>query len=414
MSNSKKGKTKISAMKAFYRTGNVIMSAGLKALPILTREPKAIAGKGCAERLPEVLRELNVKRVLIVSGPTVGRTVVPGIKANLEANGIFAAHFGEVEANPSVETVEKIRALYLAEKCDGFIGIGGGSPMDAAKAAAARVAKPHTPIDKMAGLLHVLAKVPPIVCVPTTAGTGSEATMGAVVSNHAEHHKYAIMDFSITPLYAVLDPELTVGMPPFITATTGIDALTHAIEAYVTWNYNTNESNRNAEDAVVKIFRYLERAYADGNDIEAREQMLMASYQAGLAFNRTAVGYVHAFAHAIGGIYGTAHGLANSVILPIVLEDYDQAVYPQLAHLAEIIGVKDSGSESEKAKAFIAAIRAMNKRMGLPTGFEFIVEKDFDEIIGRAMAEALVIYSVPVIYDKERCRHVLNRIVLEA
>lgn len=414
MSNSNKGETKNIAMKAFYRTGNVIMSAGLKALPILTREPKVISGKGCAERLPEILRELGVKRVLIVSGATVGRTVVPGIKTNLEANGIFAAHFSEVEANPSVETVEKIRALYLAEQCDGFIGIGGGSPMDAAKAAAARVAKPHTPIDKMAGLLHVLAKVPPIVCVPTTAGTGSEATMGAVVSNHAEHHKYAIMDFSITPLYAVLDPELTVGMPPFVTATTGIDALTHAIEAYVTWNYNTNESNRNAEDAVVKIFRYLERAYADGNDIEAREQMLMASYQAGLAFNRTAVGYVHAIAHAVGGIYGTAHGLANSVILPIVLEDYGEVIYPQLAHLAEITGVKDSGSESEKAKAFIAAIRAMNKRMGLPTGFDFIEEKDFDEIIKRAMAEALVIYSVPVIYDKERCRHVLNRIVSEA
>lgn len=414
MSNSNKGEKKNGAMKAFYRMGNVIMSAGLKALPILTREPKVISGKGSAERIPEILRKLNVKRVLIVSGATVGRTVVPAIKASLEANGIYAAHFSEVEANPSVETVEKIRALYLAEKCDGFIGIGGGSPMDAAKAAAARVAKPHTPIDKMAGLLHVLAKVPPIVCVPTTAGTGSEATMGAVVSNHAEHHKYAIMDFSITPLYAVLDPELTVGMPPFVTATTGIDALTHAIEAYVTWNYNTNESNRNAEDAVVKIFRYLERAYADGSDIEAREQMLMASYQAGLAFNRAAVGYVHAIAHAVGGIYGTAHGLANSVILPIVLEDYGEAVYPQLAHLAEITGVKDSGSESEKAKAFIAAIRAMNKRMGLPTGFDFIEEKDFDEIIKRAMAEALVIYSVPVIYSKERCRHVLNRIVTEA
>lgn len=414
MLKSNTGIIKNTAMKTFYRTGNVVMSAGLKALPILTREPQVISGKGCAAKLPEILRKLNVTRVLIVSGPTVGRTVVPAIKANLEANGIYTAHFSEVEANPSVETVEKIRALYLDTHCNGFIGIGGGSPMDAAKAAAARIAKPHTPIDKMAGLLHVLAKVPPIVCIPTTAGTGSEATMGAVISNHAEQHKYAIMDFSITPLYAVLDPELTVGMPPFVTATTGIDALTHAVEAYVTWNYNTNESNRNAEDAVVKIFRYLERAYADGNDIEAREQMLVASYQAGLAFNRAAVGYVHAIAHAIGGIYGTAHGLANSVILPIVLEDYGEAVYPQLAHLAEITGVKDSGSEADKAKAFIAAIRAMNKRMALPTGFDFIEEKDFDAIIDRAMGEALVIYSVPVIYTRERCRHVLNRIVLEA
>ena len=406
-------KIKNGARKAFHRTGNVVMDLGLKIVPVLTREPKLVSGRGSAKQLPGVLRELKVSRVLIVSGATVGRTVVPGIRKILEDDGIAVEHFDRVEANPSVETVEAIRRMYLETGCNGFLGVGSGSPMDAAKAAAARVAKPRKPVDKMAGLLKVLAKVPPIVCVPTTAGTGSEATMGAVVSNHAEHHKYAIMDFSITPLYAVLNPELTVGMPPQVTATTGIDALTHAVESYVTWSYNTNESNRNAEAAVVKIFRYLERAYRDGNDIEAREQMLVASYQAGLAFNRTAVGYVHAIAHAIGGIYGTAHGLANSVILPIVLEDYGAAVYPQLAHLAEITGIKDSGTDAEKARAFIGAIRAMNKRMGLPTGFGFLEEKDFDEIIDRAMAEALVIYSVPVIYDRERCRHVLNRIKLE-
>ena len=401
-------------MKAFYRTGNVIMDVGLKMVPILTREPKVISGEGCAYQIPDILHKLNVSHVMIVSGSTVGRTVVPEIRRNLEANSIAVEHFDQVEANPSVQTVESIRKMYLDTGCNGLLGVGGGSPMDAAKAAAARIAKPKTPIDKMAGLLKVLARVPPIVCVPTTAGTGSEATMGAVVSNHEEHHKYAIMDFSITPLYAVLDPELTVGMPPFVTATTGIDALTHAVESYVTWNYNTNESNRNSEEAVVKIFRYLERAYKDGNDMEAREQMLLASYQAGLAFNHTAVGYVHAIAHAIGGIYGTAHGLANSVILPIVLEDYGESVWPQLAHLAEITGIKDSGSDGEKARAFIGAIRAMNKRMGLPTGFDFLDEKDFDVIIDRAMAEAFVIYSVPVIYTRERCRHVLNRIKLEA
>lgn len=402
------------AMKAFYRTGNVIMDVGLKMVPILTREPKVISGEGCAYQIPDILHKLNVSHVMIVSGSTVGRTVVPEIRRDLEANSIAVEHFDQVEANPSVQTVESIRKMYLDTGCNGLLGVGGGSPMDAAKAAAARIAKPKTPIDKMAGLLKVLARVPPIVCVPTTAGTGSEATMGAVVSNHEEHHKYAIMDFSITPLYAVLDPELTVGMPPFVTATTGIDALTHAVESYVTWNYNTNESNRNSEEAVVKIFRYLERAYKDGNDMEAREQMLLASYQAGLAFNHTAVGYVHAIAHAIGGIYGTAHGLANSVILPIVLEDYGESVWPQLAHLAEITGIKDSGSDGEKARAFIGAIRAMNKRMGLPTGFDFLDEKDFDVIIDRAMAEAFVIYSVPVIYTRERCRHVLNRIKLEA
>ena len=238
--------------------------------------------------------------------------------------------------------------------------------------------------------------------------------MGAVISDHDERHKYAIMDPNLVPKYAVLDPKLTVSMPKFVTATTGIDALTHAVESYVTWAYNNNASNRNAEEAVVKIFRNLKRAYEDGNDLEAREAMLIASYKAGLAFNHTGVGYVHAIAHAMGGIYNTAHGLANAVIMPIVLEDYGTAVHPQLAHLAEISGVKTTGSDAEKANAFIAAIRQMNREMGLPTGFDFIEQKDFPQIIKWALAEGNGTYPVPVIYNEARMRHVLNRIVLEA
>ena len=187
-----------------------------------------------------------------------------------------------------------------------------------------------------------------------------------------------------------------------------------AVESYVTWAYNNNASNRNAEEAVVKIFRNLKRAYEDGNDLEAREAMLIASYKAGLAFNHTGVGYVHAIAHAMGGIYNTAHGLANAVIMPIVLEDYGTAVHPQLAHLAEITGVKTTGSDAEKANAFIAAIRQMNREMGLPTGFDFIEQKDFPQIIKWALAEGNGTYPVPVIYNEARMRHVLNRIVLEA
>ena len=301
---------------------------------------------------------------MIVTGPTVGRTIVPPIAENLERHGIGYTIYDQVEANPSVKTVEAIRAQYLENGCDGFLAIGGGSPMDAAKAAAARVAKPNTPIGKMAGLMKVMIKVAPIVAVPTTSGTGSEVTMGAVISDHDERHKYAIMDPNLVPKYAVLDPKLTVSMPKFVTATTGIDALTHAVESYVTWAYNNNASNRNAEEAVVKIFRNLKRAYEDGNDLEAREAMLIASYKAGLAFNHTGVGYVHAIAHAMGGIYNTAHGLANAVIMPIVLD--------------------------------------------------FIEQKDFPQIIKWALAEGNGTYPVPVIYNEARMRHVLNRIVLEA
>ena len=354
-----KAKDKLTVFKC--RANSKIMEQALPLTDAMFPGPKVVSGADSAKKIPEVLKELNVNKVMIVTGPTVGRTIVPPIAENLERHGIGYTIYDQVEANPSVKTVEAIRAQYLENGCDGFLAIGGGSPMDAAKAAAARVAKPNTPIGKMAGLMKVMIKVAPIVAVPTTSGTGSEVTMGAVISDHDERHKYAIMDPNLVPKYAVLDPKLTVSMPKFVTATTGIDALTHAVESYVTWAYNNNASNRNAEEAVVKIFRNLKRAYEDGNDLEAREAMLIASYKAGLAFNHTGVGYVHAIAHAMGGIYNTAHGLANAVIMPIVLEDYGTAVHPQLAHLAEITGVKTTGSDAEKANAFIAAIRQMNR-----------------------------------------------------
>ena len=407
-----KAKDKLTVFKC--RANSKIMEQALPLTDAMFPGPKVVSGADSAKKIPEVLKELNVNKVMIVTGPTVGRTIVPPIAENLERHGIGYTIYDQVEANPSVKTVEAIRAQYLENGCDGFLAIGGGSPMDAAKAAAARVAKPNTPIGKMAGMMKVMTKVAPIVAVPTTSGTGSEVTMGAVISDHDERHKYAIMDPNLVPKYAVLDPKLTVSMPKFVTVTTGIDALTHAVESYVTWAYNNNASNRNAEEAVVKIFRNLKRAYEDGNDLEAREAMLIASYKAGLAFNHTGVGYVHAIAHAMGGIYNTAHGLANAVIMPIVLEDYGTAVHPQLAHLAEITGVKTTGSDAEKANAFIAAIRQMNREMGLPTGFDFIEQKDFPQIIKWALAEGNGIYPVPVIYNEARMRHVLNRIVLEA
>ena len=221
------------------------------------------------------------------------------------------------------------------------------------------------------------------------------------------------MDLNLVPHYAVLDPELTRELPPKVTAATGMDALTHALEAYTNINYNTEETIRAAEEAVVGIFRYLERAYRDGNDMEARTQMLMASFKAGFAFTHACVGNVHAIAHTLGGLYNTPHGLANAVILPIVLEDYGDVIYEKLAHLADLTGVKDSGSTEEKAKAFIAEIRAMNRRMEIPTGFDFIREEDIPQMITWALAECNPFYPVPVIYDRKRCEKVIRRIIRE-
>ena len=259
-----------------------------------------------------------------------------------------------------------------------------------------------------------MKKLPPFVAVPTTAGTGSETTIAAVITDSETHHKYALMDLCLVPKYAVLDPEMTRELPSKVTSTTGMDALTHAVEAYLCWTYNTDESIRLAEEAVCEIFRFLERAYRDGNDMEARSQMLIASYKAGFAFTRAGVGNVHAIAHTLGGLYNTPHGLANAVILPIVLEDYGEAAHEKLAHLAELTGVKYDGSDAEKAAAFIAEARAMNRRMEIPTGFDFIQEKDIPQMVEWALAEANPVYPVPVIYDKKRCEAVIRRIIAEA
>jgi alcohol dehydrogenase class IV len=286
--------------------------------------------------------------------------------------------------------------------------------MDAAKAAAALCARPNKKLTQLAGLLKVGRPIPPLIAIPTTAGTGSETTVAAVITDRETNHKYAIMDLHLIPRYAILDPELTVGLPPRTTATTGMDALTHAVEAYLCWTYNTRESKRDAEEAVQSIFVNLEKVYAHPSDINARQEMQLASFKAGFAFTRSSVGNVHAIAHTLGGLYNTPHGLANSVILPIVLEDYGEAVYPKLAKLAELAKVKTCGTVEEKAKAFIAEIRAMNRRMGIPTGFNFIKDEDIPMMVKYALAEANPVYPVPVVYTKERCAAVIHRIRREA
>ena len=391
--------------QAYYRSFQAVFNVGARLLP--WRRPIPVSGTGSIREIPGILKKETVTKAMVVTGPTIGQKLAPKILTELDSAGISYVLFKDVESNPTVDTVNRIQKLYRDNACDGFIAIGGGSPMDAAKAAAARVGQ-------MAGLLKVMKKLPPFVAVPTTAGTGSETTIAAVITDSETHHKYALMDLCLVPKYAVLDPEMTRELPSKVTSTTGMDALTHAVEAYLCWTYNTDESIRLAEEAVCEIFRFLERAYRDGNDMEARSQMLIASYKAGFAFTRAGVGNVHAIAHTLGGLYNTPHGLANAVILPIVLEDYGEAAHEKLAHLAELTGVKYDGSDAEKAAAFIAEARAMNRRMEIPTGFDFIQEKDIPQMVEWALAEANPVYPVPVIYDKKRCEAVIRRIIAEA
>jgi alcohol dehydrogenase class IV len=260
------------------------------------------------------------------------------------------------------------------------------------------------PAFKMGSLL------PPILfAVPTTAGTGSETTIAAVVSNPLTHEKYPITDPAIRPRYAVLDPLLTVGLPPHITATTGMDALTHAVESYIGKFYNSKDTRQKAILAVKMVFDNVEKAYKNGKDLEARGQMLHAAYYGGYTFTRGGVGNIHCIGHNLGGMYGVPHGLAMPVIMPYVLEWYGEAAHKRLAELADVAGVSKSGmSQSQKAKAFIEAIKDLNKRLNIPNKFDCIKDEDIPTIAERALLECNPTYPVPKIMSKEDCMAVIR------
>ncbi len=391
------------------RVYQAVFTLAARLLP--WRKAELIMGEGSLSRVTELLRREGVNKPMVVTGPLLKRTgLADRLLSVLDENGMPCALFSDVEANPSVNTAEAIALQYQKNNCSGFVAFGGGSPMDAAKAAAARIAMPRKSVRQLGGLLKVRNKIPVFVAIPTTAGTGSETTIAAVVTDPDTHRKYALMDLHLIPRYAVLDPALTLGLPPAVTAATGIDALTHAVEAYLCWTNNTAESRRAAQEAVTTIFANLEAAYRDGQNLEARMNMLYAAYQAGYAFTRAGVGNVHAIAHTLGGLYHTPHGLANAVLLPIVLEDYGKAVHKKLARLAALTGTASGQNDAENARAFIQAIRELNRRMGLPTGFDYIKEDDIAQMTAWALSEANPVYPVPVVYDKARCRRVIERL----
>ena len=252
----------------------------------------------------------------------------------------------------------------------------------------------------MKGLLRVWKKLPTLIAVPTTAGTGSETTLAAVITDSEKHHKYPINDFCLIPHYAVLDYRVTLGLPKNITATTGMDALTHAVEAYI-GRSTTRETRAMAEEAVAMIHQHLKNAYDDGSNAEARNAMLRAAYCAGVAFTKSYVGYVHAVAHSLGGQYGTPHGLANAVLLPIVLRMYGSSCQHKLAMLARRSGTVSWGlDDAETAKRFIEWIEQMNASMGIPTRLSGIKDEDISLMARHANQEANPLYPVPLLMSR--------------
>ena len=395
--------------KAYYRAFQKIMKIAMYAFD--WSEPELLEGPGAIDRLPALIKSKGLRRVLIVTDQgLMSLHILDGLFAALERDGIEYVVYDGTQPNPTIDNIEDARQLYLDNNCEGVIAFGGGSPMDCAKAAAARVTNPKLSVKKMRGIIKLHHKLPPLFAVPTTAGTGSETTLAAVVSDPETHEKNAINDPRLRPKYAVLDPELTVGLPPHITSTTGMDALTHAVEAYI-GKSNVRSTEAYAEKATRMIFANIEKAYQNGKDIEARNNMLKASYYAGMAFTRAYVGYVHAIAHNLGGFYGVPHGLANAIILPYVLEYYGETAHARLAKLAVISGVKTDGTDAEKAEAFIESIKQLNRNMNIPDKFDMIKEEDIPTIVKRALKEGNPLYPVPKIMDEADCEAVIRRMM---
>lgn len=369
------------------------------ALPILPYfEPKLIHS---LEAIAELLAEKKISSVLLVADGGVRRLgLTQPLEEALEAANIACAVYEQQTPNPTIDNVEAARELYVKGNAQAIVAVGGGSAMDCAKVVGARIARPNKPVQKMRGLLRVMRKTPLLIAVPTTAGTGSETTLAAVITDAATHHKYPINDFALIPDYAVLDPKLTLGLPKHITATTGLDALTHAVEAYI--GRSTNKLTRAmSEEAVTLIAKSLRIACEHAENMTARADMLRASYCAGVAFTRSYVGYVHGIAHSLGGQYGIAHGYANAVILPRMLRHYGPACEAKLARLARISGVSSEASDSAAAEEFIRWIEEMNRDFGLPTFFAEIREEDIPVMARNAAKESNPLYPVPRLYDQK-------------
>lgn len=395
---------------AYCRTYQTVLKFAMNFLD--WTEPELLKGDSSVKQLPAAIKEKGLSNVLVVTDKgLMGLHLPDGLFAALDEAGVSYTVYDGVQPNPTIDNIEDALQLYKANGCQGIVAFGGGSPMDCAKACGARVARPKKTIPQLRGQLKVLKKIPPLFAVPTTAGTGSETTIAAVVSNPKTHEKNAINDPRLRPVMAVLDPSLTVGLPPHITSTTGMDALTHAVEAYI-GRSNTKGTRAAAEKATRLIFDNLEEAYKNGKNIEARENMLNASYLAGIAFTRAYVGYVHAIAHNLGGTYGTPHGLANAVILPYVLDYFGESAYKPLAKLADIGGLDTAALDDEgKAKLFIEKVREMNKNMNIPEKFDMIREEDIPTIAQRALKEGNPLYPVPKIMNMEECVALIHQLM---
>ena len=395
---------------------SVGLSAVMRAAGLVTRlmpipQPTLLVGPGSSARLGQAVCGFGHRKVLIVTDPIVsGLGLLNRLTQALTDGGTAFVVFDEITQDAPIPLIEKGIAVFKTEGCDAIVAFGGGSAMDAAKAIGLSAANHRSP-RSLAGYFRGLHAPVPIYAVPTTAGTGSEVTVAAVISDPENKKKLVIADTRIVPKMAALDPVLMTGLPRHVTAATGMDALTHAIEAFI-GHWSTDDSDRMALAAVRLIYHNLRTVYKDGNNLEAREQMALAATYAGLAFTRANVGNVHAIAHQLGGKYHTPHGLANAIMLPHVLRFYGPAVNERLAVLALHAEVGTQGEpEDVLAQKFLASVDALNHDLGIPRQLNALRKADIPALARAACREADTNYPVPRYMSVESCAALIRAVL---
>lgn len=366
------------------------------------REPELLIGTDCFIKLPTDLVEKQISRLLIVTDEGIRDSgLLDDFLEGLAAEDITYKIYDKVQPNPTIEICEEIAIAYNSLHADTMLAVGGGSVIDAAKAAGIAIIKPEKPLKSFQGLMTVRKDIPYLIAVPTTAGTGSEGTLAAVITDAKSRKKYTIMDTHLIPDVAVLDANLTRTLPKQLIAGPGMDSLTHAVEAFI-GKSNTKETEKFARDAVRLVLENLIETYDNNDNEQARENMLKASYYAGRAFHRAYVGNIHAMSHALSAFYNLPHGQTNATILPLILRLYGESVYEDLAKLSVSAGLfKEEYSDKENAQLFIRKIKEMNDYMGIPSHIPEIKEVDMKALAKHAEEEANPLYPVPVIFNQE-------------
>jgi alcohol dehydrogenase class IV len=386
--------------------------AGLAVRFLPIPQPTILVGPGASGRLGQTIAGFGHSKILIVTDSIISKLgLLDDLTTALTAGGAEYVVFDAITPDAPIPLIETGIDFYLENDCDAIVAFGGGSSMDASKAIAAAVSNPGKSLRELAGYFKGLNTPVKIYAVPTTAGTGSEVTVAAVISDPESHTKMVIVDTRLVPKMAALDPCLMTGLPPHITAATGIDALTHAIEAFV-GHWASPGTDDMALSAVGLIFDNLRVAYSDGKNLEAREKMALAATYAGFAFTRANVGYVHAIAHQFGGKYHTPHGLANAIMLPLVLKYSLPAITDRLALLAVRAKLgRESEAEEVLAQKFLDAVDQLNLDLGIPTFLAALKESDIPQLAEAACREAHTGYPVPRYMSQAVCEDIIRQVL---